>query len=97
MGIKLHSVFVAAGLPSPTMRMEAVIAGGSECDDHIHFEVDPVRSIMPHIERLGLARADDLDVDALAERVRKELITSGGVIVGRAEVAAWSRTRLQAS
>jgi SAM-dependent methyltransferase len=90
MGIKLHSVFVTAGLPAPTMRMEAVIAGGGACDDHIHFEVDPVRSIMPHIERLGLARAEDLDLDTLAERVREELIESGGVIVGRAEVGAWS-------
>jgi len=91
MGIKLHSVFVAAGLPAPTMRLEAVIAGGGECDDHIHFEVDPVRSILPHIERLGLARVEDLDVDALAGRVREELIESGGVIVGRAEVGAWTR------
>jgi 2-polyprenyl-3-methyl-5-hydroxy-6-metoxy-1,4-benzoquinol methylase len=91
MGIKLHSVFVAAGLPSPTMRMEAVIAGGGECDDHIRFEVDPVRSIMPHIERLGLGRAEDIDVDTLVDRVRNELRESGGVIVGRADVGAWSR------
>jgi SAM-dependent methyltransferase len=93
MGIKLHTVFVDAGLPAPTMRMEAVIAGGGECDDHIRFEVDPVRSIMPHIERLGLGRAQDIDVDTLVDRVREELIASGGVIVGRAEVGAWSQAR----
>jgi SAM-dependent methyltransferase len=93
MGIKLHSVFVAAGLPAPTMRMEAVIAGGGECDDHIRFEVDPVHSIMPHIERLGLGRADDIDADTLVARVRTELVESGGVIVGRADVGAWSRAR----
>jgi SAM-dependent methyltransferase len=92
MGIKLHSVFRAAGLPAPTMRMEALIAGGGGgCEDHIRFEVDPVRSIMPSIEGLGLGRADDIDVDTLVDRVRGELTESGGVIVGRAEVGAWSR------
>lgn len=90
-GIKLHAIFVAAGLPAPAMRWESVIAGGGECSDHIHFEVDPVRTMLPHMERLGLATAAELDVDTFADRVRDELIATGGVIVGRSEVAAWSR------
>jgi hypothetical protein len=28
MGIKLHSAFVAAGLPPPTVRLQAIIGGG---------------------------------------------------------------------
>jgi SAM-dependent methyltransferase len=91
MGIKLHATFVAAGLPAPVMRMESVIAGGAECSSHIHFEVDPVRTLLPQIERLGLATVAELDIDAYVDRVRSELMASGGVIVGRAEVAAWSR------
>ena len=78
-------------LPAPAMRWESVIAGGGECSDHIHFEVDPVRTMLPHMERLGLATAAELDVDTFADRVRDELIATGGVIVGRSEVAAWSR------
>jgi 2-polyprenyl-3-methyl-5-hydroxy-6-metoxy-1,4-benzoquinol methylase len=91
MGIKLHSVFVGAGLPAPTLRLESVIAGGGDCMDHIHFEVDPVRTMLPHIERLGLATAAEVDIDTYADRVRDELIATGGVIVGRAEIGAWAR------
>jgi len=91
MGIKLHAVFVAAGLPAPTMRMESVIAGGADCADHIHFEVDPVRTLLPQMERLGLATAAQIDIDTYADRVHDELLTTGGVIVGRSEVGAWAR------
>jgi len=91
MGIKLHATFTAAGLPSPTMRMECAIAGGPDCSDHVHFEVDPVRTLLPEMERLGLATAAEIDIDTYADRVRDELIATGGVIVGRAEVGAWAR------
>ena len=91
MGIKLRAVFVAAGVPAPTMRLESVIAGGGDCVDHIHFEVDPVRTMLPHMERLGLATATEVDIETYVDRVRDELMTNDGVIVGRAEVGAWSR------
>jgi SAM-dependent methyltransferase len=90
-GIKLHSVFVDAGLPAPTLRLESVIAGGADCMDHIHFEVDPVRTMLPHIERLGLGTAAEIDIDTYVDRVRDELIATSGVIVGRAEIGAWAR------
>jgi SAM-dependent methyltransferase len=93
MGIKLHGVFVAAGLPAPTMRMEALIAGGADSVDHVHLEVDPVRALLPEIERLGLATAAEIDVDTLTDRVREELIATGGVIVGRSDVGAWARVQ----
>jgi len=95
MGIKLHATFVAAGLPIPTMRMESVIAGGAECPSHIHFEVDPLRTLLPQMERLDLATAAELDIDTYADRVRNELTATGGVIVGRSEVAAWARRPLK--
>lgn len=91
MGIKLHSVFVDAGLTAPTLRLESVIAGGGNCTDHIHFEVDPVRTMLPHIERLGLATGTEIDIDTYVDRVGDELVATGGVIVGRAEIGAWAR------
>jgi SAM-dependent methyltransferase len=97
MGIKLHATFRAAGLPTPTMRMESVIAGGPDCSDHIHFEVDPVRTLSPEMQRLGLATAAEIDIDTYADRVRDELIATGGVIVGRAEVGAWARVAVNGS
>jgi hypothetical protein len=43
------------------------------------------------VEQLGLATATEVDIDTYVDRVRDELIANGGVIVGRAEVGAWSR------
>lgn len=42
------------------------------------------------MERLGLSTAAELDIDTYADRVRDELIATGGVIVGRSEVGAWA-------
>jgi SAM-dependent methyltransferase len=91
MGLKLHPTFVAAGLPTPTMRMESLIAGGSGCWDNIEFEVGPVRSLLSEIVSLGLTTESEIDVDTLADRVHNELVTTESVILGRAEIAAWSR------
>jgi SAM-dependent methyltransferase len=91
MGIKLHGVFIAAGLPAPTMRMESLIAGGSDSVGVIHLEVDPLRTLLPEIERLGLATAAEIEIDTYIDRVRDELIATGGVIVGRSDVGAWAR------
>jgi SAM-dependent methyltransferase len=91
MGIRLHATFAAAGLPAPTMRMESLIAGGADCWDHIHFEVDPVRTLLPHMVELGLTNTSEIEIDTYADRVHSELMATDSVIVGRAEVAAWSR------
>ena len=91
MGIKLHSTFLAAGLPAPKMRMESVIAGGATSLDQIHFEMDLVRTLASEMERLGIATGDDFDAETLAERVFASVSASDSVIVGRSEVAAWAR------
>jgi hypothetical protein len=70
--------------------MESLIAGGPACGDLIHLEVDIVRSLLPEMERLGLATAAEIDIDTYADRVRDELIATGGVIVGRGDVGAWA-------
>jgi SAM-dependent methyltransferase len=91
MGIKLHATFVAAGLPAPTMRLEAVIGGGDNSSEQVHFEMDVVGTLMPEMERLGIATADDIDANTLAARVLAQVTSSGSVVVGRSEVGAWCR------
>jgi SAM-dependent methyltransferase len=89
MGIKLHSTFVRAGLPSPTMRMESMIAGG-DCSDHVHYEMDIVKTLLPEMLRFGLVEHGTLDADALADEVISELAANNGVVVSRSEVGAWT-------
>jgi SAM-dependent methyltransferase len=91
MGIKLHATFVAAGLAPPTMRMEAVLAGGATSSDHVHFEMDVVATLSSEMERLGVASPDDVSAETLPDRVLREATTNESVIVGRSEVGAWSR------
>jgi SAM-dependent methyltransferase len=91
MGIKLHATFIAAGLPAPSMRLESVIAGGASSEDHVHFEMDVVGTLVPEIERLGVATAADVDAETLADRVLAEVIATNSVVVGRAEIGAWAR------
>jgi len=89
-GLKLHSVFLRAGVPAPSMRLESVIAGGSTSADHVHFEMDLVPTLLPEMERLGIASAD-IDAETLASRVFAEVAATDSVVVGRTEVCAWSR------
>jgi SAM-dependent methyltransferase len=90
MGIKLYSTFLAAGLPAPTVRLHAII-GGAEAVDEIHLEADIVVTLVAEIERLGVATAGEIGHASLVDSVRQELSANRGVIVGRAEMGAWSR------
>jgi hypothetical protein len=91
MGLKLHATFVAAGLPAPTMRLESVIAGGATSASQVHLETDVVGTLIADIERLGLAARGELEPDRLAAQVFAEATATNSVIVGRADVGAWSR------
>src|SRR3954467_5833282 len=40
MGVKLHAAVVAAGLPAPAMRLEAIIAGGADSAERLDVVPD---------------------------------------------------------
>jgi SAM-dependent methyltransferase len=90
MGIKLYSTFGAAGLAGPTMRMHAII-GGANASDELRLDADQARVLASDIERLGVATASELGVETLVERIIEELLANQSIIVGRAEIGAWSR------
>ena len=89
-GIKLYSMFLAAGLAAPTMRLHAVI-GGANALDEVHLDADQAVVRAADIERLGLATANELGVETLVERIVQEMVANQSVIIGRAEIGAWSR------
>jgi hypothetical protein len=90
MGIKLYSTFVAAGLAEPTMRLQAVI-GGAKALEEVHFEADAAITLAAAMERTGVATADELGADSLIERIIQEMSANQSVIVGRADIGAWTR------
>jgi SAM-dependent methyltransferase len=91
MGIKLFAAFVVAGLGAPSIPLESVITGSANSADHVQFKTELACTLVPEMERLGVATAGEVDSETLAERVLAEVIARGSVIVGRSEIGAWSR------
>ena len=75
MGNDLYRTFVAAGLPEPVLHYEAPM-GGSETWPGYPYIANSFRSLLPLLEEFGIATAEEVDIDTLAERVRKEIVAS---------------------
>jgi SAM-dependent methyltransferase len=95
LGLELHSVFLAAGLPGPSMRMDALIGGGP--DSPVYDIVAGVtRSLIPAMERLKIATAREVDISSLSQRMRDEVVGGGGVVLSPGLIGSWSRKPPQA-
>lgn len=93
LGLELYSVFVAAGLPGPTMRMDALIGGGPDCPAY-ELVAEVTRSLLPVIEKLRIATATEVDVSSLAQRLRDEVVAANGVVLSPGLIGSWSRKLL---
>ena len=91
MSKKLHQAFLAAGLPPPTMRMEAVIGDATSAAEWLRAVADLIVVIAPSIEQQGVARLADVDCGSLADRLIQEVSQHHSLVVGRAEIGAWVR------
>jgi ubiquinone/menaquinone biosynthesis C-methylase UbiE len=89
-GPKLYSMFQDAGLPAPTMRLHAIIGGASALDE-IHLDADQAMIVADDIVRVGVATADEVQIETLFDRIVEEMKANRSVIVGRGEIGVWSR------
>jgi hypothetical protein len=86
-GLKLHSVYTTAGLPAPALSLRAGIGAGS--DQPIYTSIAGlIRSLLPAIERLGIASAEEVDVNALASRIGAEAVAENATVVWVSMVGA---------
>jgi SAM-dependent methyltransferase len=86
-GLKLHSVYTAAGLPAPALSLRAGIGAGP--DQPIYMSIAGLmRSLLPAIERLGIASAEEVDVDTLASRISAEAVAENATVVWVSVVGA---------
>jgi hypothetical protein len=91
MGSKLFGAFVRAGLPAPTMIGAGRVEGGA--DSYVYrYIAATMRSLLPMFERLGVATAEEVDVDTLEARMRVEAVERAASLVLPTFVAAWART-----
>ena len=87
----LYAAFAGAGLPSPRMRMQTFVGGTAGCTDWLQVVAGLAASLLPMMEQLGIATAADLEIATLTQRLQKEVAASEHMIIGRSEIAAWSR------
>jgi hypothetical protein len=88
-GLELFGAFVAAGLGEPQLRSEHDLGGGAKWSGYVVL-AETIRSLLPVIEATGLATAADVDPDTLADRLRADVVATGGVAVSPALVGAWA-------
>lgn len=89
MGPKLYATFQAAGLPAPRMRLDGLI-GGAESGAPLLI-TNVVRMLLPKLEALGVATAEDVQIETLEERMRLDLARSGGIVQSSLLIGAWTR------
>ena len=75
MGLHLYRAFVDAGLPEPTLHFETPM-GGLAAWPGYEFLANSIRSILPLMEKYGIATAEEVEVDTLAERLRAEVVAA---------------------
>jgi len=90
LGLELYPLYVAAGLPGPSMRMDSMVGGGPDFGGH-EIVADVVRSLLPAMEKLGIVTAAEADVPTLAARIRDDVVAGKGVALSPALIGAWSR------
>ncbi|ESY64695.1 class I SAM-dependent methyltransferase [Mesorhizobium opportunistum] len=91
MGLRLHSTFVKAGLPAPSMAVSALAGGGSDSLSGIDLISDLAVIMAPVMEQMGVIATSELGPETLQDRIRAEASRNASVVVGRYEVGAWSR------
>jgi ubiquinone/menaquinone biosynthesis C-methylase UbiE len=88
MGLRLYSCFVEAGLPGPSMMLEATVAGGDEAPAWGWANL--LRGALPLMERLKVATAEEVDPDSLADRLLADVRREEGIVIGPPLIGAWS-------
>jgi SAM-dependent methyltransferase len=80
-GMRAFELFQDVGLKNVQSRAEFMLDGGAQC---LYYDwiTDTLRSLLPKLEATGFVRAEDLDVDTLADRLREEAVRIGGCLAG---------------
>ena len=90
MGLKLFSTFRRAGLPSPEMVLGSRVEGGPDSPVYRHL-AQTIRSLLPMMERYGVASAEEVMVESFADRLQAEVTAAEAILVMPCLVGAWTR------
>jgi SAM-dependent methyltransferase len=88
-GLRLQQHFRDAGLPAPRLQLVSALGGGIAWGGYAYAEAT-LRSLLPALERFGIAKAEEVDIDTLAARLRAETVGSGGIVKTPDFIGAWT-------
>jgi len=89
-GYHLRNTFLDAGLPEPEMNVCAPVGGGPDFPGY-DYGAESLRSMLPLILKLGITTEEEVEIDTMAQRLRSDVMASGGVIKTPELVGAWTR------
>ena len=89
MGMHLAHVYRAAGLPAGRMLGMSRVETGADSPAYAYL-AQTIRSLLPLIERTGVATREQVDIDTLADRLRAAAIETGAVLHLPELIAAWT-------
>ncbi len=93
-GLQLYRVFLDADLPAPQLHCDAFIGAGPNWGWY-DVITESIRSLLPVIIKYGIATAEEIGIETLAERCREAMVKERSVAIRPSYISA--RTRIQHS
>jgi len=90
MGMRLAGVYRAAGLPPAQMLGMSRVETGPDSAIY-EYMGQTIRSLLPLIEKTGVATAAEVGINTLAARLRDQALSTNSVMHLPELIAAWSR------
>ena len=91
-GMHLTRIYREAGLPAPELLGMSRVASGPDSPAY-EYMAQTVRSLLPLIEKTGVATAAEIQIDTLAARMRDETVALNATIHLSELIAAWTTNR----
>jgi SAM-dependent methyltransferase len=90
-GGKLPSLFAAAGLPAPSMRMTTLVGAAARSEDVVTRMSNLVLSLLPEIYARDLADQDEINGATLRQEIAHAVQANASFVAAGSEVTAWTR------
>ena len=87
--LRLAQTFREAQLPVPRMIAHARVGTAADAET-FHQLAGITRTLLPVMEKMGIATAAEVDVDTLAERLQRAVQTADATVVAPLFVGAWA-------
>jgi SAM-dependent methyltransferase len=89
-GGKLYHLFRKAGLPGPALVQHISVAGGTDTRPFCENIAGIITSLLPRMEKFGIATAAEVQVETLAERLEQEICAAEAQVTYMPAIAAWT-------